>query len=41
MQKMKFDNIRVASPVMLVVNGRKLTGACQALSQLTVSTVSE
>ena len=41
MQHMKFDNIRVASPVMLVVNGRKLSSSCQAASQLKLSTFSE
>jgi len=41
MQHMKFDNIRVASPVMLVVNGRKLSNSCQAASQVKLCTFSE
>jgi len=41
LQAMKFDNIRVASPVILVVNGRKLTSSCQAPSQVKVSVISE
>jgi tetratricopeptide (TPR) repeat protein len=40
-QHIMYKNIRVARPVVLVVNGRKLTSSCESASEIKVSTLSE